>query len=870
MFAAQAQDVPQGMQYQAIARDPKGDIVANQPISLKISLLNPASNNVFYVETHDIITSQLGLFNLVIGGGRLESGSFNTIPWGTDDVWLQVSIKTKGQTSFTLIGNNKLFTVPYAFHAGSAKSIAGTIGQSQAAQADACGCNDGIKSVQLLYLGSANATIKVFDNKDLKKQIFSFTGKNNGDIFNITAVAPDKKLPNSMFIQINGSATVTEIPTECNDAIVGETFGNLSVISRTDVKNGIVCSVCDIKKDWKVGGNVVLAACNMLGSKNKTDLVVITDNTERIRVRTNGDVEIKNTTQSTTPLDGALTVAGGVGIAKNLNVVGTVSFKGDSKFGGQLHITDPTQSADILSGALIVDGGTGIAKNLNVGGTTNVTGATSLTSTLDVTDATHLKSTLVTDGATNINNSLNVTKSDPNFVVTIINTDNGEGDGLKIKLGKAKTALAPRQPFDEAGLAKYKDLLSCDYPGNKSTLFSDIIRDGIVDDVKSMAGIAVSAGNMIINVINNGLSLPLEIGPFNTPAFHILNETVLYGGLHVGLSSYSAGILPDINIPKLAIPALDIPPLSVIPNKITVMPRLPQVSLAGIGIADIPIFSLDFWDIPSICLSDNSASPLNNKNEFISFTDKNDVQMGSIRGASVTDWAKNYLNPIFLNNLRGALTSSKVDKLHAQYHFKSLIIGALKNYETIGVEYTSGNGDYAEWLERLDKNELISAGDIVAVKGGKITKDLKGAEQIMAVSSNPIILGNTPAEGKNYLGNVIAFMGQVPVKILGPVSTGDYILGQSNTPGYGIAKHPNQMLIEDYKNAVGRSWANDLTEEPKMVNTVVGIHNNGFLDIIKDLKQKQEVNDERLKAIETKLYMSAPLKSKISGNKALK
>lgn len=127
-----------------------------------------------------------------------------------------------------------------------------------------------------------------------------------------------------------------------------------------------------------------------------------------------------------------------------------------------------------------------------------------------------------------------------------------------------------------------------------------------------------------------------------------------------------------------------------------------------------------------------------------------------------------------------------------------------------------------------------------------------------------------PAEGKNFQGNNIAFMGQVPVKMVGPVTTGDYIIGQSNTPGYGIAKHPNKMTIDDFKNAVGRSWVTDETDEPKMVNTVVGVHNNNFVNIIKELKERTDKNEERLKTIENRLNMPGLLKSKISQKQRLK
>jgi len=171
------------------------------------------------------------------------------------------------------------------------------------------------------------------------------------------------------------------------------------------------------------------------------------------------------------------------------------------------------------------------------------------------------------------------------------------------------------------------------------------------------------------------------------------------------------------------------------------------------------------------------------------------------------------------------------------------------------VEYSSGNGDYAEWLERLDPAEPITTGDIVAVKGGKITKDLEGAEQIMAVSHRPIVLGNMPEKSKIHLGNNVAFMGQIPVKVMGPVRAGDYIVAKSAVPGYGVAISPKNMTAADFRLAVGRSWETRETDGPKMVNTVVGVHNHDFLRIVENMQKKIEQNDQRLKAIEEKLRM---------------
>ncbi|MFL2991815.1 MAG: hypothetical protein ACJZZ7_08210 [Cytophagales bacterium] len=121
------------------------------------------------------------------------------------------------------------------------------------------------------------------------------------------------------------------------------------------------------------------------------------------------------------------------------------------------------------------------------------------------------------------------------------------------------------------------------------------------------------------------------------------------------------------------------------------------------------------------------------------------------------------------------------------------------------------------------------------VKGAKITKDLKDLEQVMVVSHKPIVLGNIPEEGKTHLGNNVAFMGQVPVKVIGPVSSGDYIVAHGEISGYGKAINPKEMISEKFRFAVGRSWDTNLNDGPKLVNTVIGVHNGDWVNIFKKI-----------------------------------
>jgi hypothetical protein len=101
-----------------------------------------------------------------------------------------------------------------------------------------------------------------------------------------------------------------------------------------------------------------------------------------------------NITQSNSTDSGAVTIAGGLGVA------GNVYIGGNQVLYGTLNITNDTQSDNTTSGALEVVGGVGIGKNLNVGGLVTVTDATDSTATNN--------GSLVTAGGAGIAKSLTV------------------------------------------------------------------------------------------------------------------------------------------------------------------------------------------------------------------------------------------------------------------------------------------------------------------------------------------------------------------------------------------------------------------------------------------------------------------------------
>ena len=74
---------PQAINYQGLARGNEGNILINQMVGIRLSIVNDSINgSVVYAETHQRTTDGYGLFALQIGQGSVQTGTFSTIAWG--------------------------------------------------------------------------------------------------------------------------------------------------------------------------------------------------------------------------------------------------------------------------------------------------------------------------------------------------------------------------------------------------------------------------------------------------------------------------------------------------------------------------------------------------------------------------------------------------------------------------------------------------------------------------------------------------------------------------------------------------------------------------------------------------------------------
>src|SRR6476620_9144723 len=121
-FHALAQ-VPQQINYQGVARNMMGAVLANQNIALRLSLHEGSTTGpVVYKETRNLKTNNVGLFVTAIGssGANNVVGSFAGVNWGGGVKFLQVEIDPSGSSNFINVGTSQLLSVPYALYAASA------------------------------------------------------------------------------------------------------------------------------------------------------------------------------------------------------------------------------------------------------------------------------------------------------------------------------------------------------------------------------------------------------------------------------------------------------------------------------------------------------------------------------------------------------------------------------------------------------------------------------------------------------------------------------------------------------------------------------------------------------------------------------
>ena len=110
--------MPQGFNYQAIARNATGLPITNQVIPVRISIMTALTGGtVIWQEDQSSVTAdQFGMISLVVGTGTQTGGSaasFSAIDWSAQTLFLKTEVKYPGP-GWTDMGTSQIWAVPYS------------------------------------------------------------------------------------------------------------------------------------------------------------------------------------------------------------------------------------------------------------------------------------------------------------------------------------------------------------------------------------------------------------------------------------------------------------------------------------------------------------------------------------------------------------------------------------------------------------------------------------------------------------------------------------------------------------------------------------------------------------------------------------
>lgn len=152
-------------------------------------------------------------------------------------------------------------------------------------------------------------------------------------------------------------------------------------------------------------------------------------------------------------------------------------------------------------------------------------------------------------------------------------------------------------------------------------------------------------------------------------------------------------------------------------------------------------------------------------------------------------------------------------------------IGSVEGNGSGGVVFNTSGGDYAEFLPKADPAAIIIPGSVVGIRGGSVSLDTRDAEQLAVVSSNPALSGNDPGAEARDAHVLVAFLGQVDVRVRGAVQAGDFLVASGADDGVAVAVPAAALTSDQAGRVLGRAWAST-SEDSSLVRALVSLSPN--------------------------------------------
>ncbi|MFL5763726.1 MAG: tail fiber domain-containing protein [Bacteroidia bacterium] len=279
-FVSRAQTVPQGITYQGIARDASGVILTSQPVSIRLGIYSPTvTGTLEWQEIHNVTTNQLGLFYFIIGQGTSTGSgsvsSFANINWGAGNHFVRIEMDPAGGSSYTDIDTMQFWSVPYAMQSGSAAVVAQSFRLHQLADVDTIGVvtGDVLKWNGSLWLPAPD------NNSDTAMYAYSSGHAATAD----TA---------SYALNVLSVVDTVQFSYNADSAVFAQNASS-AVNAQSSTYSDTATYALNSINAWNITGNSgTNPVSNFIGTTDNTDLVIKTNNTEKMRLTSAGKVGI--------------------------------------------------------------------------------------------------------------------------------------------------------------------------------------------------------------------------------------------------------------------------------------------------------------------------------------------------------------------------------------------------------------------------------------------------------------------------------------------------------------------------------------------------------------------------------------------------
>ena len=195
-----------------------------------------------------------------------------------------------------------------------------------------------------------------------------------------------------------------------------DSAGNLQLNGTTEATSATLGGSATLKGGVGIAKSVFIGANLSVTGTSAFAGAITTQN----NITTAGVVRITNVTDSTTPANGSISTAGGLGVALSTNIGQQLAVTGNTTLIGTLQVDGTTvfqnslESTAVGTGSVVISGGMGVAKNVNVGGTMVIAGSTTIIGDLFVRgNRTEVNTTTVTttDNVVLVNSGPNASAS---------------------------------------------------------------------------------------------------------------------------------------------------------------------------------------------------------------------------------------------------------------------------------------------------------------------------------------------------------------------------------------------------------------------------------------------------------------------------